>query len=76
MLITPKMSPRHSTFEPRLNAATAWLTQAIALLNDLHDGFGTPFLQTISGTSLSLINVVQVRRSVQRTYQFDTDDRL
>ncbi|KAJ7889444.1 hypothetical protein B0H14DRAFT_2561645 [Mycena olivaceomarginata] len=53
------MSPRHSTLEPRLDATTAWLTPVIALLNDLHDGFGTPFLQTISSTSLSLINVVQ-----------------
>ncbi|KAJ7816671.1 hypothetical protein B0H14DRAFT_2602475 [Mycena olivaceomarginata] len=53
------MSPRHSAIEPRLNTVTTWLTPAIALLNDLHDGFGTPFLQTISSISLSLINVVQ-----------------
>ncbi|KAJ7889524.1 hypothetical protein B0H14DRAFT_2561728 [Mycena olivaceomarginata] len=56
------MSPRHNTIEPRLNAVTAWLTPAIALLNDLHDGFDTPFLQTISGTSLSLINNVRRNR--------------
>ncbi|KAJ7303724.1 hypothetical protein DFH08DRAFT_825657 [Mycena albidolilacea] len=53
------MSPRRSTIEPRLNAITAWLTPATALLNDLNDGFDTPFLQAISSTSLSLINVVQ-----------------
>ncbi|KAJ7889476.1 hypothetical protein B0H14DRAFT_2561678 [Mycena olivaceomarginata] len=53
------MSPRHSAIEPRLNTVTTWLTPAIVLLNDLHDGFGTPFLQTISSISLSLINVVQ-----------------
>ncbi|KAJ7890110.1 hypothetical protein B0H14DRAFT_2561385 [Mycena olivaceomarginata] len=53
------MSPPHSAIEPRLNAVTAWLTPAIALLNDLNDGFDTPFLQAISSTSLSLINAVQ-----------------
>ncbi|KAJ7857440.1 hypothetical protein B0H14DRAFT_2578331 [Mycena olivaceomarginata] len=53
------MSPHRNPLEPRLNAITAWLTPAIALLDDLNDGIGTPFLQAISSTSLSLINVVQ-----------------
>jgi hypothetical protein len=70
------MSPPHSAIEPRLNAVTAWLTPAIALLNDLNDGFDTPFLQAISSTSLSLINAVQVRSPIQRIYQFDIDERM
>ncbi|KAJ6603330.1 hypothetical protein DFH09DRAFT_1068498 [Mycena vulgaris] len=35
------------------------LTPLVPLLTELHDGFGTPFVQAISNTTLSLISVVQ-----------------
>ncbi|KAJ7841100.1 hypothetical protein B0H14DRAFT_2587111 [Mycena olivaceomarginata] len=53
------MPSHHSNIEPRLDVAIAWLTPVIALLNELHDSFGTPFLQAISSTTLNLINAVQ-----------------
>ncbi|KAJ7467830.1 hypothetical protein B0H11DRAFT_2306252 [Mycena galericulata] len=43
----------------RINNIITCLEPAIGLLNDLHDVFGTPFVQPISNTTLSLINLVQ-----------------
>ncbi|KAJ7466355.1 hypothetical protein FB451DRAFT_1485158 [Mycena latifolia] len=53
------MLQRFSNPEPRLNAIIAWLTPALTLLDEIHDGCGTPFIQAISSTTLSLISIVQ-----------------
>ncbi|KAJ7812548.1 hypothetical protein B0H14DRAFT_3478718 [Mycena olivaceomarginata] len=52
--------PRHQTAtELRLNDILTCLRSAVTLLNDVHDGFGTPFVYAISSTILSLITIVQ-----------------
>ncbi|KAJ7452895.1 hypothetical protein FB451DRAFT_1521009 [Mycena latifolia] len=48
-----------SVAEIRLTNTIACLTQAITLLNELSDTFGTPFVPAISNTTLSLITAVQ-----------------
>ncbi|KAJ7451890.1 hypothetical protein FB451DRAFT_1185943 [Mycena latifolia] len=45
--------------EIRLKNTVACLTPVIALLNELSDNFGTPFVPAISNTTLSLVNAVQ-----------------
>ncbi|KAJ7131299.1 hypothetical protein C8R44DRAFT_731537 [Mycena epipterygia] len=53
--------PRDSTIiNIQLNNIISCLTPAIDTLNELHDGFGTPFVQATSNTTLSLISMVQV----------------
>ncbi|KAJ7442868.1 hypothetical protein FB451DRAFT_1190385 [Mycena latifolia] len=42
-----------------LNSVVACLNTVLPLLNDLHDGFGTPFMQAISNTTLNLLSAVQ-----------------
>ncbi|KAJ7463345.1 hypothetical protein FB451DRAFT_1494414 [Mycena latifolia] len=53
------MSRQPSVAEIRLTNTIACLTPAIALLNELSDSFGTPFVPAISNTILSLITAVQ-----------------
>ncbi|KAJ7432925.1 hypothetical protein FB451DRAFT_1196692 [Mycena latifolia] len=56
--------------EIRLNNIITCLTSAIPLLNELHDGFGTPFVQAISNTTLSLITGLQkVKRNKEECVQ-------
>ena len=43
-----------------LHSIIAQLTLALPLLTELNDAFGTPFVQPISNTTLSLITAVQV----------------
>ncbi|KAJ7466976.1 hypothetical protein FB451DRAFT_1178233 [Mycena latifolia] len=47
------------TIEIRLNNIIACLDAAIPLLNEINDAFGTPFVQAITNTTLSLITRVQ-----------------
>ena len=54
------MPHQSSVLRIRLDNIIACLTPALPLLNDLHDAFGPPFVQTISNTTLSLITAVQV----------------
>lgn len=44
----------------RVNNIVSCLTPAVALLNQLNDGFGTPFVTAIANTTVSLITAVQV----------------
>ncbi|KAJ7495062.1 hypothetical protein FB451DRAFT_1360049 [Mycena latifolia] len=53
------MSRQPSVAEIRLTNTIACLTPAVALLNELSDAFGTPFVPAISNTTLSLITLVQ-----------------
>ncbi|KAJ7467853.1 P-loop containing nucleoside triphosphate hydrolase protein, partial [Mycena galericulata] len=53
------MPHQHPVLEIRISNIVACLEPVIGLLNDLHDVFGTPFVQAISNTTLSLITVVQ-----------------
>ncbi|KAJ7482712.1 hypothetical protein FB451DRAFT_1442334 [Mycena latifolia] len=53
------MSRQPPTADIRLNNTIACLNPAVALLNELSDAFGTPFLPAISNTTLSLITAVQ-----------------
>ncbi|KAJ7123640.1 hypothetical protein C8R44DRAFT_784133 [Mycena epipterygia] len=43
----------------RMKNILACLTPAVTLLNEINDAFGTPFIQAISNTTLSLITAVQ-----------------
>ncbi|KAJ7469512.1 hypothetical protein FB451DRAFT_1476331 [Mycena latifolia] len=43
----------------QLNSIVACLNSVLPLLNDLHDGLGTPFVQAISNTTLNLLSAVQ-----------------
>ncbi|KAJ7456189.1 hypothetical protein FB451DRAFT_1373032 [Mycena latifolia] len=52
--------PRESTINDiHLNSVVACLNTVLPLLNDLHNGFGTPFVQAISNTTLNLLSAVQ-----------------
>ncbi|KAJ6512871.1 hypothetical protein C8R45DRAFT_1087980 [Mycena sanguinolenta] len=52
--------PRQPTAtETRLNNIIACLTPALSLLSGLHDAFRSPFVQSISTTTLTLIKMVQ-----------------
>ncbi|KAJ7462412.1 hypothetical protein FB451DRAFT_1404214 [Mycena latifolia] len=52
--------PREPTISDiHLNNIVACLNTVLPLLNDLHDGFGTPFVQAISNTTLNLLSAVQ-----------------
>ncbi|KAJ7466390.1 hypothetical protein FB451DRAFT_1485262 [Mycena latifolia] len=53
------MSRRTTLADIRLDNTIAYLTPVIALLNDLTDAFGTPFVPAISNTTLSLITAIQ-----------------
>ncbi|KAJ7482452.1 hypothetical protein FB451DRAFT_1441711 [Mycena latifolia] len=53
------MSRQPRVTEIRLNNIIACLTPALALLDELSDTFGTPFVPAISNTTLSLISAVQ-----------------
>ncbi|KAJ7434997.1 hypothetical protein FB451DRAFT_1465774 [Mycena latifolia] len=53
------MSRQPSVTEIRLNNIIACLTPTLALLNELSDTFGTPFVPAISNTTISLISAVQ-----------------
>ncbi|KAJ7482459.1 hypothetical protein FB451DRAFT_1364523 [Mycena latifolia] len=53
------MSRQPSVTEIRLNNIIACLTPTLALLDELSDTFGTPFVPAISNTTLSLISAVQ-----------------
>ncbi|KAJ7434992.1 hypothetical protein FB451DRAFT_1194934 [Mycena latifolia] len=53
------MSRQPSVTEIRLNNIIACLTPTLALLNELSDTFGTPFVPAISNTTVSLISAVQ-----------------
>ncbi|KAJ7461232.1 hypothetical protein FB451DRAFT_1498503 [Mycena latifolia] len=53
------MSRQPSVAEIRLTNTIACLAPAVALLNELSDAFGTPFVLAISNTTLSLITAVQ-----------------
>ncbi|KAJ6603287.1 hypothetical protein DFH09DRAFT_1354568 [Mycena vulgaris] len=67
--------PRQTNIpEIRLNNIIACLTPIVSLLDDLHDGFGTPFVPAISSTTLSLISAVQtVKRNKDECIQFMED---
>ncbi|KAJ7469544.1 P-loop containing nucleoside triphosphate hydrolase protein, partial [Mycena latifolia] len=43
----------------QLNSIVTCLNTVLPLLNDLHDGLGTPFVQAISNTTLDLLSAVQ-----------------
>ncbi|KAJ7494086.1 hypothetical protein FB451DRAFT_1164955 [Mycena latifolia] len=49
----PAMSDIH------LNSIVVCLNTVLPLLNNLHDGFGTPFMQAISNTTVNLLSAVQ-----------------
>ncbi|KAJ7435001.1 hypothetical protein FB451DRAFT_1465777 [Mycena latifolia] len=58
------MSRQSTITDIRLNNTIACLTPTLALLDELSDTFGTPFVPAISNTTLSLIRAVQdVKRS-------------
>ncbi|KAJ7118161.1 hypothetical protein C8R44DRAFT_738110 [Mycena epipterygia] len=46
-------------------ANSGYLTPIVTILNELHDRFGTPFVQPISNTALSLISIVQIHTFVE-----------
>ncbi|KAJ7107072.1 hypothetical protein C8R44DRAFT_323921 [Mycena epipterygia] len=51
--------PHQPTTEIRLDGIIACLTPMVPLLNEINDTLGTPFIQAISSTTLSLITAVQ-----------------
>ncbi|KAJ7472532.1 hypothetical protein FB451DRAFT_1469264 [Mycena latifolia] len=53
------MSHKPTVTDIRLNSTITYLTPVVALLNELSDTFGTPFVPAISTTTLSLITMVQ-----------------
>ncbi|KAJ7479042.1 hypothetical protein FB451DRAFT_1450786, partial [Mycena latifolia] len=53
------MSHKPTVTDIRLNNTITSLTPVVALLNELSDAFGTPFVPAISNTTLSLITLVQ-----------------
>ncbi|KAJ7495086.1 hypothetical protein FB451DRAFT_1163820 [Mycena latifolia] len=53
------MSRQPTITDIRLNNTIACLTPTLALLDELSDTFGTPFVPAISNTTLSLISAVQ-----------------
>ncbi|KAF7358455.1 hypothetical protein MVEN_00896000 [Mycena venus] len=53
------MPPQSTLAETRLNNITTCLTSTLALLEEISDAFGTPFIQPISNTTQSLITAVQ-----------------
>ncbi|KAJ7891145.1 hypothetical protein B0H13DRAFT_2530078 [Mycena leptocephala] len=57
------MPSQPTSTETRLDNVLAYMTLAITTLNELSDSFGTPFLQAISSTTLSLVtqNVKQYK---------------
>ncbi|KAF8196225.1 hypothetical protein K438DRAFT_1760402 [Mycena galopus ATCC 62051] len=58
--IPTSIMPRQPTVnEIRLNHITTCLTLALPLLNELHDAFGPPFIQSIVNTIQTLVNSIQ-----------------
>ncbi|KAJ7793992.1 hypothetical protein B0H14DRAFT_3558461 [Mycena olivaceomarginata] len=53
------MPPQPTVTQMRLNTIITRLTPAITLLKEANDVFGTPFVQAISNTTMSLITTVQ-----------------
>ncbi|KAJ7135725.1 hypothetical protein C8R44DRAFT_848591 [Mycena epipterygia] len=53
------MRSQSTITQVRLKNIIAGLTPAITLLNEANDAFGTPFVQAISNTTVSLITAVQ-----------------
>ncbi|KAJ7446999.1 hypothetical protein FB451DRAFT_1536745 [Mycena latifolia] len=53
------MSHKPTVTDIRLKSTITYLTPVVALLNELGDTFGTPFVPAISTTTLSLITPVQ-----------------
>ncbi|KAF7358129.1 hypothetical protein MVEN_00861000 [Mycena venus] len=64
--------PRQPTVtEIRLANITTCLTPALTLLSELNDAFGSPFIQPISKTVLSLMSMVQhVKRNKNECAEF------
>ncbi|KAJ7111248.1 hypothetical protein C8R44DRAFT_883073 [Mycena epipterygia] len=54
--------PDSKATDKRLQNLISYLTPAVTLLNELHDGFGTPFIPVISNTTLSLIAALQTMK--------------
>ncbi|KAJ6535375.1 hypothetical protein DFH09DRAFT_1404462 [Mycena vulgaris] len=68
------MSLQHNAVDIRLNTSITFLKPAIALLNELHDTFNTPFVLAISNSALALITAVQgVRRNKEECIRFFGD---
>jgi hypothetical protein len=57
-----KMPRQPSITKNRLDNAAACLAPALALLKELNDAFGPPFVQPIANTIETLISMAQVRR--------------
>ncbi|KAJ7469548.1 hypothetical protein FB451DRAFT_1476386 [Mycena latifolia] len=52
--------PREPTItDIHLSSVVACLNTVLPLLDNLHDGFGTPFMQAISNTTIELLSAVQ-----------------
>jgi hypothetical protein len=58
-----KMPRQPTATDIRLDSIAACLTPALALLKELNDAFGPPFIQTIVNTTETLINSIQVINS-------------
>ncbi|KAJ7105682.1 hypothetical protein C8R44DRAFT_806652 [Mycena epipterygia] len=68
------MPRNRSVTVSRLENIVNCLTPAVASLNELHDAFGTPFVQAISSTTLALITAVQtVKRNKEECIQLMED---
>ncbi|KAJ7110852.1 hypothetical protein C8R44DRAFT_742636 [Mycena epipterygia] len=59
------MPHKPTVTEHQLTNIIGCLTPIVTILNELHDGFGTPFVQPISNTTLSLISIVQIHTFVE-----------
>ncbi|KAJ7430660.1 hypothetical protein FB451DRAFT_470918 [Mycena latifolia] len=53
------MPRKPAIIDIQLNSIVACLTPVLALLNELLDGFGAPFMQAIANTTLNLVSAVQ-----------------
>jgi hypothetical protein len=52
--------PHRSLTDIQLDNIRTCLAPALTLLNELNDAFGSPFVQSIANTILSLVNVLPV----------------
>lgn len=59
-----KMPHQPTLTELRVNNIVVCLEPAIALLNEVKDAFGTPFIQAISNITLSLLNSIKVKTRI------------
>ncbi|KAJ7472977.1 hypothetical protein B0H11DRAFT_2236857 [Mycena galericulata] len=53
------MSRQPTVTETRINNVVTSLKPAVTLLTEIHDAFGTPFVQAISNTTLASITIIQ-----------------